>query len=190
MSEHSELTEEELKHKFPHRYTNPKIHPSVFIAPGAQVFGDVEIGADSSLWFNSIVRGDVNFIRIGERTNIQDLSMIHVSYHGHPTIIGNGVTIGHASILHACTIGDYALIGMGTQILDGVEIGEYSLIGAGSLVTKGTKIPPRTQAFGRPAKVTGELTEKQIEHLRWSARHYVNLARTYRAPAPKGRLGI
>lgn len=175
MSEH-----QESETLFPCKFRMPKIDPSVFVAPGAHVIGDVEIGKDSNIWFNAVLRGDVNYIRIGEKTNIQDLTMIHVSYKASPTIVGNGVTVGHSVILHACTVKDYALIGMGSVVLDDVEIGELSLIGAGSLVTQGTKIPPRSKAFGRPAKVVAELTQKEIDHLRWSADHYVRLSRSYR----------
>jgi len=169
-----------MKHKYPHKFRSPEIHPSAWCAPGSQVMGDVKIGAESSVWFNSVIRGDVNYIRIGERSNVQDLSMLHVSYEGNPTIVGNDVTIGHACVIHACTIGDYALIGMGSIILDEAEIGEWVLLGAGSLVTQRTKIPPHTLAFGRPAKVARDLTEKEVEELRFSASHYVQLARTYR----------
>jgi len=167
------------KRDYPHRFVSPKIHPSALIFPGVQLWGDVEVGADSSIWFNSVLRGDVNYIRIGERTNIQDLSMVHVSYHASPTIIGNDVTIGHSVVLHACTIRDFALIGMGSCVQDDVEIGEFVMLGAGSLVTPRTKIPPRTKAFGRPAKVVGDLTDEEVERLRFSARHYVNLAKSY-----------
>jgi gamma-carbonic anhydrase len=143
------------------------------------VLGDVTIGKESSLWFNSVVRGDVNYIRIGEKTNIQDLTLIHESYKKAPTIIGNSVTIGHSVVLHACTVGDFSLVGMGSVILDEAELGEYVLLGAGSLVTQGTKIPARSKAFGRPAKVVGTLTEEEIKFLTFSAEHYVRLSRTY-----------
>lgn len=175
------MSEIDLKKHFPFRYQPPKIDPSVFLAPGSHVHGDVWIGKESSIWFNCVLRGDVNYIRVGERTNIQDMSLVHVSYQANPTIIGNDVTVGHSVVLHACTIGNFALIGMGSVILDEAEIGDYVLLGAGSLVTQGTKIPPRTKAFGRPAKVVGELTDEELEHLRWSADHYVNLAKTYKS---------
>jgi carbonic anhydrase/acetyltransferase-like protein (isoleucine patch superfamily) len=165
---------------FPHKYKSPKLHPTVHIFDGAQVSGDVEIGEHSSVWFNSVIRGDVNYIRIGERTNIQDNSVIHVSYRKSGTDIGNSVTIGHGVILHACTIRDYALVGMGSLVLDDAEIGEFVLLGAGSLVTGGTKIPAYSKAFGRPAKVVGKLTDEEIDHLKWSADHYVRLASAYK----------
>jgi gamma-carbonic anhydrase len=169
-----------LKTLFPHRYQSPKIDPTAFIAKGSQIFGDVWIGAESSVWFNAVLRGDVNYIRIGDRTNIQDNSVVHVTFKGNPTVIGNDVTIGHAATIHACTIKDFALIGMGCTILDGAEIGEYVLLGAGSLVTQNTKLPAGTKAFGRPAKVVADLTAEERESLKFSPAHYVRLAKTYR----------
>lgn len=171
---------DDLTKHFPHRFKDPVIAPSVMMAKGAQVYGDVQIGADSSIWFNCVLRADVNYIRIGERTNIQDLSLVHESFQTHPTIIGNNVTVGHSCVIHACTIGDYALIGMGSVILDGAEIGDYVLLGAGSLVTQNTKIPSGSKAFGRPAKVVAELTDEEKRALEFSAEHYVKLASTYR----------
>jgi carbonic anhydrase/acetyltransferase-like protein (isoleucine patch superfamily) len=171
---------ERLKKHFPHRYNPTVISPSAWVAPGAQVLGDVVIGEESSVWFNAVLRGDVNYIRVGKRTNIQDLTMVHVSYESYPTIIGDGVTIGHSAVIHACTIGNHVLIGMGSVILDGAEIGDDVIIGAGSLVTGKTKIPSGSKAFGRPAKVIATLTESEREFLRWSENHYVNLAKTYR----------
>src|SRR4029079_5063414 len=135
---------EALKKHFPHRFRNPQVHPSVFLAGGSQVHGDVTIGEESSVWFNTVLRGDVNFIRIGKRTNVQDLTMVHVSFEGNPTIIGDSVTIGHSVTLHACTIGNFSLVGMGSLILDEAELGELVLLGAGSLVTQKTKIPSGT----------------------------------------------
>lgn len=164
---------------FPHFKKSPQLDASVFVARGAHIIGDVAIGKDSSIWFNSVLRGDVNSIRVGERTNIQDLTMVHVTFDASPTIIGNDVTIGHSCIIHACTIRDFALIGMGSQILDEAEIGECVLLGAGSLVTSKMKIPPRSKAFGRPAKVVGQLTDEEIEELRFSAAHYVRLAKAH-----------
>lgn len=125
------------------------------------------------------MRADVNFIKIGEKTNIQDMTLIHESYKKNPTVIGNSVTIGHSVVLHACTIGDFSLVGMGSVIQDEAELGDFVLLGAGSLVTPGTKIPPRSKAFGRPAKVVGALTDEEIQLLTSSADHYVRLSRTY-----------
>lgn len=165
---------------YPHRFHAPQIHPSAFIAPSAQIIGDVVIGAESSVWFGCVLRGDVNYIRIGEKTNIQDGTIIHVSYKKTPTIIGNHVTVGHRTILHACTIHDFALIGMGAIIQDGAEIGENALIGAGSLVTQGMKILPGTKAFGVPAKSMGPLKPEELAALKESALHYVRLSASYR----------
>lgn len=165
---------------FPHRFKEPRIHPSALIAPGAHIYGDTEIGEDSSIWFNTVLRGDVHYIRVGKRTNIQDCSLVHVAYQKYPCIIGDDVTVGHSAILHACTVGNFTLIGMGSQVLDGAEIGDYVLLGAGSLVTPKMKIPSGVKVFGRPAKIVAELTEAEREGLRTSAQHYVHLAKTYK----------
>ncbi len=179
MSEHHESIDN-LKALYPFRYKIPQIDKSVFLAEGSQVIGDVVIGKNSSVWFNSVIRGDVNYIRIGEGTNIQDLSMVHVSFKSFPTEIGNFVTVGHSVIIHACKIGNYSLIGMGSCVQDGAEIGDFVLLGAGSLVTQGMKIPSGSKAFGRPAKVVGQISEEEKAHIKWSAEHYVRLASSYR----------
>ena len=180
---------EDLKKDYSHKFAAPQIHPSVFLAAGARVMGDLHIGQYSSIWFNAVVRADVNYIRIGEYSNIQDNSVVHVSYKKSPAIIGNHVTVGHGVILHACTIGDYALVGMGSTVLDDAELGEFVLLGAGSLVTQGAKIPAYSKAFGRPAKVVGKVSEEEIEFLKWSAGHYAKLARSYveRMKTPSSR---
>lgn len=151
-----------------------KIDETVFVADGAKIIGDdIEIGAQSNVWYNAVIRSDDGeFVHIGERTNVQDLTMIHTSP-GASTTIGDGVTIGHSCIIHGCTVGDNALIGMGTILLDGCNIGKNTIIGAGSLVTKNTIIPDGSMAFGRPAKVIRELTEAEIETNRKTAEHYV-----------------
>lgn len=171
--------------EFPFFDRSPKIDPSVFLAPGAHVYADVTVGRDSSVWFNSVVRGDVNFIRIGERTNIQDFCLVHVSHGTYPAIIGDDVTVGHSAVIHACTMGDRVLIGMGTVILDGAEIGDDVLIGAGSLITQRAKIPSGCKAFGRPAKVVAELTDEERKAIRVSAQRYVSLSRLYAAQAAR-----
>lgn len=157
----------------------PEISPTAFIAPSADIIGDVKIGEESSIWYGSVVRGDVHHIRIGKRTSIQDLSMLHVTRLTHPLIIGNEITIGHHVTLHGCTIHDRVLIGMGAVILDGAIISEGSMIGAGSIVTEGTVIPPGVLAFGAPARVRRPLTEKESSFLAQSAQNYVELSRTY-----------
>ncbi len=157
----------------------PKISPTAFIAPSSDIIGDVEIGEESSIWYSSVVRGDVHYIRIGVRTNIQDLSMLHVTRQTHPLIIGNEITIGHHVTLHGCTIHDRVLVGMGAVILDGAVISEGSMIGAGSIVTEGTRIPSGVLAFGAPARVKRPLTEKESAFLAQSAQNYVDLSRTY-----------
>jgi carbonic anhydrase/acetyltransferase-like protein (isoleucine patch superfamily) len=166
----------------PYKGVHPKIHPTVFIDESAVVIGDVEIGEYSSIWFNSVVRGDVNYIRIGKRTNVQDLCMLHVTRGTHPLIIGDGITVGHSVTLHGCTVQTGCLIGMGSTILDGAVIGEESLVAAGSLVTERMVVPPRTLVMGSPAKTKRDLTGKEIERLRQSAQNYVDDARSYRLP--------
>ncbi|GAA3723676.1 gamma carbonic anhydrase family protein [Salinicoccus jeotgali] len=151
----------------------PEIDESAFIAPDATVIGDVVLGAHSSVWFGSILRGDVAPIRIGSHTNIQDLSILHETP-DMPLTIEDHVTVGHKTTLHSCTIKKHALIGMDSTILDGAVIGEGAFIGAGSLVTPGTEIPPGTLAFGRPAKVVRELTEEDKEEMQRINETYVN----------------
>lgn len=157
----------------------PVIHPSVFVADSAEVIGDVEIGEDSSIWFGSVVRGDVNYIRIGARTNIQDNCVIHVSGGTHPTVLGNEITVGHRVLLHGCTVDDRCLIGMGAILMDGVHVGEECLVGAGSLLTPGTIVPPRSLVIGSPARVKRELTADEIAFLDRSWRNYTELKLRY-----------
>ena len=163
----------------PYKGVHPKIQPTVFVVETAVIIGDVEIGEYSSIWFNAVVRGDVHYIRIGDRTNIQDLCMLHVTKDTHPLILGNDITVGHSVTLHGCTIKDRCLIGMGTTILDGAVVGEDCIIGAGALVTEGAVIPPGTLAIGMPAKPKRDLTEKEIARIRQSAQNYIDYARTY-----------
>ncbi len=164
-----------------HSFQNktPKIPSTVFVAPSADVIGDVEMGNDSSVWFNTVIRGDVNFIRIGERTNIQDLSMLHVTRKTHPLVIGNEVTVGHHVTLHGCTIGNRILIGMGAVILDGAQVSDDAMVGAGALITEGMTVPPFTLALGVPAKIKRTLTEEEIAFLKKSAQNYVDLGKRY-----------
>src|SRR4051812_23161271 len=137
----------------PHRGRLPRVHPTAYIDDSAQVIGDVEIGAESSVWMNVVIRGDVHRIRIGRRSNVQDGSVVHVMRDTHPTTIGDDVTIGHGALVHGCTIDDCCLIGMGAILLNGVRIGAGSIVAAGSLLPEGTEIPPRSLVMGAPGKV-------------------------------------
>lgn len=157
----------------PYKEFRPRLDSSVFVAPGAAVIGDVEIGADSSVWFNAVVRGDVNKIRIGERTNIQDGCVLHVSVETWALSVGSGVTVGHGAILHGCTVEDSCLIGMAATVLDGAHVGEFSLVAAGSLVREGQRVPGGSLVAGVPAIVKRQLTPAEIEGIRQSALHYL-----------------
>ncbi len=164
----------------------PKIGENGWIAPGATVIGNVQIGNDSSVWFGCVIRGDVHYIKIGERVNIQDLTMIHVTHYtkddmsdGYPTIIEDDVTVGHRVMLHGCKIGRGSLIGMNATILDGAVIGEESIVGAGALVTKGKIFEPRSLIIGSPAKAVRKLTDTEVEQLYLSAERYVKFKNEY-----------
>lgn len=164
----------------------PKVGKNSWIAPSADVIGNVKIGEDSSIWFGTVIRGDVHKIEIGSRTSIQDLSMVHVTHYkkedmsdGNPTIIGDDVTIGHKVMLHGCTIEDGCLIGMSATILDGAVIGKGSIVGAHSLVTSGKKFPPKSLIMGSPAKVVRELSDDEVEGLIEHAARYVKFKNEY-----------
>ena len=159
---------------------SPAINQTAFIAEDAIVIGDVEIGDEASVWFGSILRGDVNYICIGDRTNIQDACVIHVSSKDHPTILEHEITVGHRVTLHGCYVESGCLIGIGSIILDGARIGRNSLVAAGSLVTPGTNIPPESLVMGAPAKVKRPLTPDELTNLERSWRNYVELSRQYR----------
>ena len=154
----------------------PNIHESAYIAPGAVVSGDVTLAADTSIWTNSVLHGDVNSITIGERSSLQELCMVHVGWE-NPVVIGRDVTIGHCCIIHGCVIEDCVTVGMGSIIMDGAFIGHGSYIGAGSLVTGGTVIPPNSLVFGSPAKVKREVTEAEHKDTLASVNHYVREAK-------------
>ena len=158
----------------------PKLGAGVFIADTARVIGDVELGADVSIWFGSVLRGDVGSIRVGARSNIQDLSLLHLSHGISSTVIGEDVTVGHNVVIHGALIGDGALIGMGAILLDNCEIGAESLIAAGSVITPGTKIPPRRLVVGRPGKVVRELRDDEWPQGRTLAARYIELAHAHR----------
>lgn len=162
-----------------HLGRTPKLGRNTWIAPNATVIGDVELGEDVSIWFGTVVRGDVHSIRIGDGTNIQDNSVVHVTTGKHATRIGRNVTVGHGVTLHGCTVEDGALVGIGSIVLDAAVIGEGAMIGAGSLVTPGTIIPPGVLAIGSPARVKRSLSGEELEYVRTSAPHYVELARQY-----------
>jgi len=168
---------------------SPKLGKNAWVTDSASVIGRVTMGEDAAVWFGCVVRGDVHYISIGKRTNIQDLSMIHVTHHkkedmsdGNPTIIGNDVTVGHRVMLHGCTIEDACLIGMSATILDGAVIGKESIVGAGSLVTKNKKFPPRSLIMGSPAKVIRELSNEEVSELYASAKRYVTFKNEYINP--------
>jgi len=169
----------------PFQGIHPKIDESAFIAETAVIVGDVEIGAQSSIWYNVVARGDVNFIRIGSRTNIQDLSMLHVTHKknaedpGAPLIIGDDVTVGHSVTLHGCTVENGSFIGMQAIVMDKVVVGEGALVGARSLVTEGAVIAPHTLWVGAPARYKRDLNPEEIAWLEKSAGNYVNYALQY-----------
>ena len=159
---------------------SPKYDDSNFIAPSADVIGDVHLGSLSSIWYNTTVRGDVHRIRIGHSSNIQDNSVVHVTHETAPTFIGDFVTVGHGAIVHGCTIRDRVLVGMGSIILDHADIGSDSIIGANSLVTARTIIPPRSMVLGSPAKVVRTLTDEEVETIMYFANNYVRYSAVYR----------
>jgi carbonic anhydrase/acetyltransferase-like protein (isoleucine patch superfamily) len=161
----------------------PRLAPSVFLAEGSVVTGDVEIGEDSSLWFGTVVRGDVNRVRIGARTNLQDLTVVHVTAGTHPTTIGDDVTVGHRAVLHGCTVHDRCLVGIGAIVMDGAVVGPDAMVGAGALVPPGMVVPAGTLVLGAPAKVKRDLTPEELASLRSSAARYVGYAAKYRGGA-------
>jgi len=157
----------------------PKIHESVFIAEGARIIGDVTIREDASIWFNCVLRGDLNRIEVGRRTNIQDGTIVHLEM-DVPCIIGNDVTVGHGAILHACTVGDGAMISMGAIVLSGAKIGENAIVAAGTVVREGQEIPPEMVAMGVPAQVRRAVTQADLERMRVGREDYVLRARLMR----------
>jgi len=164
----------------PYRRIYPAIHPSAFVAPGADVIGRVRLAKDASIWFGCVLRGDVNRIEIGEATNIQDGSIVHVD-DGSPCLIADHVHVGHHANLHGCTVGRGAMIGIGAIVLSGARIGPGAVVGAGSVVLEGTRIPPRMLAVGAPARVVRPVTARDLAYIRRWVAKYVRLARAYRA---------
>jgi carbonic anhydrase/acetyltransferase-like protein (isoleucine patch superfamily) len=157
----------------------PVVPPSAFVHASAHVIGDVELGEDASVWFNCVLRGDVNHIRVGRGTNIQDGTVIHVNRRGQPTLLGDFVTVGHAARLHGCTIASHCLIGIGAIVLDGAELGEECLVAAGALVPPGMKVPPRSLLMGNPARVRRQVSDEDLELIHRSARNYIALKDDY-----------
>ncbi|WCL50617.1 gamma carbonic anhydrase family protein [Leptospira sp. GIMC2001] len=158
----------------------PSISTSAFIAPSAEVIGDVTIGENSSIWFQCLIRGDVNYIKIGDNVNIQDMSLIHVARDVYPVNIGNNVSLGHRVTLHGCTLKDFSFVGMCATVMDDVEIGEYSFVAAGSLVTPGKKFPPGVMIMGSPAKIIRDINEKEREIITRTANNYVKYKDNYK----------
>ncbi|HEY9252910.1 MAG TPA: gamma carbonic anhydrase family protein [Stenotrophomonas sp.] len=172
--------------------TFPSLAARVYVDPASTIIGDVVLGDDVSVWPGTVIRGDVNYVRVGARSNLQDGTIIHVSHHspfnkaGYPTLIGEDVTVGHGTIIHACSIGDFCLIGMGACILDGASIGKYGFIGAGAVVGPGKQVGEAELWLGNPARFARKLSDKEIESLHYSAQHYVRLKDKYLADAAAG----
>jgi carbonic anhydrase/acetyltransferase-like protein (isoleucine patch superfamily) len=157
----------------------PRVDTSAYVDESAQVIGQVEIGAESSVWMNVVLRGDVNRIRIGKRTNIQDLTLLHGMTGTHPTVLGDEVTVGHAAIIHGATIEDRVLVGMGAMLLNGVHVERDCVIAAGTLLTEGTRVPSRSLVMGRPGKVKRSLTDEEVAEIRWYSEAYVKYRLDY-----------
>ncbi|SHF74593.1 Carbonic anhydrase or acetyltransferase, isoleucine patch superfamily [Desulfacinum infernum DSM 9756] len=163
----------------PYKGIFPTLGDDVYVAPGAWIVGDVEIGDRSSVWFNTVIRGDVNIVRIGRETNIQDNATLHVTGKKYPLFIGDRVTIGHRAVVHGCVVEDECLIGMGAIVLDGARVGKGSIVAAGAVVSPGAEVPPGSVVMGVPAEVKKYLDEEEKERLRVTAEHYVGMARRY-----------
>ena len=171
----------------PYNNIFPRIAKTAFVVQNADIIGDVVMGEYSSVWFGAVVRGDIHYIRIGERTNIQDLSVVHVTVDTHPTVIGSEVTVGHQVVLHGCTVGNHCLIGMGSRILDGAVIGDHCLVAAGSVVRQGFQVPPGVLVAGVPAVIKRELTTDDLREIELSAKRYVEYAANYLAQGYKSQ---
>lgn len=159
----------------------PRIHPEAWLAPGCVVVGDVEIGAETTIWYAAVLRGDVHSIRVGARSNLQDHSVVHVTAGRFPTWIGDEVTVGHRAVVHGCVVRDRALVGIGASVLDGAEVGEGALVGAGAVVTPGSRIPARSLALGTPARVVRELSDEELRLQLERTLAYVETARLHAA---------
>jgi len=163
----------------PYRGVAPRVHPTAFIDASAQIIGDVEIGEESSVWMCAVVRGDVNAIRIGRRSNVQDGAVVHAMTGTHETHVGDGVTVGHAAVIHGCTIEGQCLIGIGAILLNGSRIGAGSIVAAGALVTENMQVPPRSLVMGSPGKVKRLLTQKEVDEIQLYADRYVGYRLEY-----------
>jgi carbonic anhydrase/acetyltransferase-like protein (isoleucine patch superfamily) len=166
----------------PYRGVSPRVHPTAFIDDSAQVIGDVEVGEESGVWMNAVIRGDVHWIRIGRRSNVQDGTVVHAMTGTHPTSIGDNVTIGHGAIVHGCMIEDLCLIGMGAILLNGAQVGSGSIVAAGALVTEGMKVPPKSLVMGSPGKVKRLLTQAEVAEIQLYADRYVQYRLDYMNP--------
>ncbi len=167
----------------PFRNRTPDLPSDVYLAPSATVIGDVTMGAQCSIWFGAVLRGDVNWIRLGDRCNVQDGAIVHVTNRTSPTWLGDDVTVGHGAIVHGCTVRDRVLVGMGAVVMDDADVGEGSLIGARALVTARTQIPPRSLVLGSPARVVRELTDDEAAYAGSLASSYVRYSRDFMAQA-------
>jgi carbonic anhydrase/acetyltransferase-like protein (isoleucine patch superfamily) len=163
----------------PYRGTSPRVHPSAFVDASAQVIGDVEIGEESSVWMCAVIRGDVHWIKVGKRTSIQDGTIVHAMTEAHPTSIGDNVTIGHAAVIHGCTVEDECLVGMGAILLNGSHVGAGSIVAAGALLVEGQKVPPRSLVMGSPGKVKRLLTQAEVADIQKYADRYVGYRLDY-----------
>ena len=159
----------------------PKVHLSAWIADSADVIGDVELGEESSVWFSAVIRGDVNFVRVGRGTNLQDGTVLHVNRNGTPTILEDYVTVGHAARLHGCHVKSNCLVGIGAVVLDGAVLEEECVVAAGAVVSPGTLVPKGSVLMGAPARVKRSVTEKDLEWIYRSAKNYIGLAAEYKA---------
>jgi len=157
----------------------PRIHPSAWVAPGAVVVGDVEIGSETSVWYGAVLRGDVHRVRVGARSNLQDHAVVHVTAGVHPTEIGDEVTVGHRAVVHGCRVEDGALVGIAATVLDGASVGEGALVAAGAVVTPGTRVPPGALVLGAPARVVRDLSDEERRLQRERALEYVETARVH-----------
>jgi carbonic anhydrase/acetyltransferase-like protein (isoleucine patch superfamily) len=168
---------------YAYKGVRPRLGRDVFVAPNATVIGDVELGDDASVWFGAVIRGDEMPIRFGKRTNLQDGSVVHITSEKAATHVGDDVTVGHMVLLHGCTVGDGVLVGMGSILLDGSVVEDGCIIAAGSLVSPGTRIPSRSLAMGRPARVVRAVTEKDLAWISYAGRVYVDYAKSFASEA-------